>query len=96
MGQEQVADLINDIIDDYYMMNIEDFKLCFKRAKVGYYDRNGIFRIDANVILTWISKYMDERMNTADETSYNESQNHKDQSRTEPVHLKKAYNKFKF
>ncbi|MFW9597569.1 MAG: hypothetical protein ACMV0Y_06410, partial [Paludibacter sp.] len=57
MDEEQVADLINDIIDQYYWLNIEDFRLCFNNAKSGRYDRNGIFRLDASVILSWLDKY---------------------------------------
>ena len=77
MDEEQVADLINDIIDQYYWLNIEDFRLCFNNAKAGRYDRNGIFRLDASVILTWLDKYTSERLNAACESSYNEHQSNK-------------------
>lgn len=76
MDDEQVADLINDIIDQYYWLNIEDFRFCFNNAKNGRYDK-GIFRLDASVILNWLNKYTTDRLNAADESSYNEAQSNK-------------------
>jgi hypothetical protein len=70
MDDEQVADLINDIIDQYYWLNLEDFRLCFNNAKNGRYDK-GIFRLDASVVLSWLDKYTTDRLNAADEGSYN-------------------------
>ena len=58
MDDEQVADLI------------EDFRLCFNNAKNGRYDK-GIFRLDASVVLSWLDKYTTDRLNAADEGSYN-------------------------
>lgn len=69
MDDEQVADLINDIIDQYYWLNLEDFRLCFNNAKNGRYDK-GIFRLDASVVLSWLNKYTTDRLNAADESSY--------------------------
>lgn len=70
MDSDQVADVINDIIDQYYYLNLEDFRLCFNNAKNGRYDK-GIFRLDASVILSWLNKYTSDRVNAADESSYN-------------------------
>ena len=69
MDDEQVADLINEIIDQYYFLNLEDFRLCFNNAKNGRYDK-GIFRLDASIILVWLNKYTTDRVNAADEDSY--------------------------
>ncbi len=77
MDDEQVADLINDIIDMYYWLNVEDFRFCFNNAKSGRYDKNGIFRLDASVILSWLNKYTTDRLNAADETGYDEHQSTK-------------------
>lgn len=76
MSDEQVADLINDIIDQYYWLNLDDFRLCFNNAKNGRYDK-GIFRLDASVVLSWLNKYTTERLNAADETSYDAHQSTK-------------------
>jgi len=92
MDDEQVADLINDIIDQYYWLNIEDFRFCFNNAKNGRYDK-GIFRLDACVILSWLNKYTTDRLNSADETSYNESQSNKEWFNIPDFEVK--YDKFK-
>lgn len=80
MDDEQVADLINDIIDQYYWLNLEDFRLCFNNAKNGKYDK-GIFRLDASVILSWLNKYTEDRLNAADEGSYNAHMSSKSENR---------------
>lgn len=67
MNDEQVADLINEIIDCYYWLKIEDFRFCFNNAKRGVYDK-AVFRLDANVILTWLDKYTSDRLNAAEST----------------------------
>lgn len=92
MDDEQAADLINDIIDQYYWLNIEDFRFCFNNAKNGRYDK-GIFRLDAGVILSWLNKYTTDRLNSADETSYNESQSNKEVFNIPDFEVK--YDKFK-
>lgn len=69
MDQEQLADLVNDIIDEFYFMKIDDFKLCFNLGKRERYGK--VFRLDASVILTWLDKYVTDRLNEADELSYN-------------------------
>ena len=64
MGQEQLVQTIQLIIEDFYYFNIEDFKLCFNNAKRGKYGK--IYdRIDGNVIYGWIEAYANERVQTA-------------------------------
>jgi len=90
MDKDQVAELINDIIDQYYWLNIEDFRLCFNNAKAGRYDK-GIFRLDSSVILSWLNKYTSDRLNAAEESSYNASRNYADESVS---NLENAYKEF--
>lgn len=70
MNDRQVADLINDIIDRYYWLNLDDFRLCFNCAIDGMYDK-AIFRLDKSVVMSWLNKYTTDRLNAADESSYN-------------------------
>ena len=64
MGQEQLVQTIQLIIEDFYYFNIEDFKLCFNNAKRGKYGK--IYdRIDGNVIYGWIESYANERVQTS-------------------------------
>ena len=91
MNDEQVADLINDIIDQYYWLNLEDFRLCFNNAKNGRYDK-GIFRLDSSVVLSWLNKYTTDRLNAADDSSYDEHSSSKFDYNV-PA-FEKCYNKF--
>lgn len=70
MGQEQLVQTIQLIIEDFYYFNIEDFKLCFNNAKRGKYGK--VYdRIDGNIIYEWLQKYSEERVQMAyPESSY--------------------------
>ena len=69
----QTADLI---IDEYYFLKPDDFKLCFTRAKKGYYGK--VFdRIDGQVIFEWLNQYTNDRMTTACDTSIQEAERFK-------------------
>jgi hypothetical protein len=92
MNEEQVADLINDIIDQYYWLNLDDFRLCFNNAKAGMYDK-GIFRLDASVVLSWLNKYTTDRLNSAAESSYDEHQSNKGECNIPDFEVN--YDKFK-
>lgn len=92
MDDEQVADLINDIIDQYYWLNLEDFRFCFNNAKNGRYDK-AIFRLDSSIVLSWLNKYTTDRLNAADEGSYNEHCSA--QGDVNYPDFEKYYNKFK-
>lgn len=60
MGQSQLVSTIQLVIEDFYYLNIEDFKLCFNNAKRGVYGK--IYdRVDGNIIYDWISRYAQER-----------------------------------
>lgn len=60
MGQSQLVSTIQLVVEDFYYLNIEDFKLCFNNAKRGVYGK--IYdRIDGNVIYGWIAQYAQER-----------------------------------
>ncbi len=68
MGAVQVASTADLIIEEFYFLKPDDFKLCFNRAKKGYYGK--VYdRIDGQVILEWLSMYTNERMTTASDTS---------------------------
>lgn len=64
MGQEQLVQTIQLIIEDFYYFNIEDFKLCFNNAKRGRYGK--VYdRLDGNVIYEWLETYSKERVQFA-------------------------------
>ena len=64
MGAIQVAQTADLIIEEYYYLKPDDFKLCFNRAKKGYYGKL-YDRIDGQVIIDWLSKYDAERTELA-------------------------------
>ena len=64
MGETQIAQTVDMIIEDYYYLNIEDFKLCFSDAKKGRFGK--VYdRIDGNVIYERIEQYAKNRMEKA-------------------------------
>jgi hypothetical protein len=68
MNANQVMNTIEIILDNYGYLKIDDFKLCFNQAKRGCFGQ--IYRMDGNVILSWIETYINDRMNTAEEINY--------------------------
>lgn len=71
MSDSQVANVADMITSEYGFLKIDDFKLCFNRAKKGVYGQS-YDRIDGQVIFCWLNKYIDERYNQADEESFRE------------------------
>ena len=70
MSAEQVATTINLLMDEYYYLKLDDFKMCFKRVMLGKYGR--VYnRIDGQMILEWVHTYLMERTEVADNLSYN-------------------------
>ena len=95
MGAIQVASTADLIIEEFYFLKPDDFKLCFNRAKKGYYGK--VYdRIDGQVILEWLSTYTNDRMTTASDTSIQEAERFKDPQgeRTSSL-LKQADHDFK-
>lgn len=61
INEVQVASVANLIIEEYYFLKPDDFKLCFNRAKKGKYGK--VYdRIDGQVIFDWLNTYVEERM----------------------------------
>jgi hypothetical protein len=68
MNANQIAQTVDMILDSYGYLKIDDFKFCFNCAKKGMYGT--VYRIDGNVILSWIEQYINDRINAADEMNY--------------------------
>lgn len=71
MNAEQVAQTAEIILYDYAYLKVEDFKLCFSKAKKGLYGKT-YDRIDGQVILDFLNTYVEERIREADNQSYND------------------------
>ncbi|KAA6340119.1 hypothetical protein EZS27_011997 [termite gut metagenome] len=82
MDANQTADTAELIIDHYGYLKIDDFKLCFNKAKMGMYGT--VYRMDGQVILSWLKQYINDRINAAEEISYNEHMTRKMDERRLP------------
>jgi hypothetical protein len=68
MNGNQVLITAEMILDEYGYLKIDDFKLCFNRAKRGLF--GPVYRMDGNVILSWIETYINDRIHTISEINY--------------------------
>ena len=60
MGAEQVAQTVEFILSDFWMLKIDDIKLCFDNAKRGKYGK--VYdRMDGAVILEWLQTHFEAR-----------------------------------
>lgn len=83
MNQDQIVNLTEIILEDYCWLKLDDLKLCFKNAMKGRYGQ--IYRMDPSIILGWIEKYTEERLNEADNASYENHISTKGESRSETL-----------
>ena len=64
IGDTQLADTVKMLVEDFYYLNIEDFKLCFSNAKKGRYGK--VYdRVDGSMIYEWVDTYARGRMSVA-------------------------------
>lgn len=71
MNDVQTARACDVILDEFYFLKPDDFKLCFNRAIMGRYGAT-YDRIDVQVLCGWLNQYVADRMNAADDVSYNQ------------------------
>lgn len=71
MNASQVAQTVSLILKNYILYKPDDFKLCFDRAKEGYYGTT-YDRVDGNVILGWLMRYDFEKSDEIEDYRINE------------------------
>ena len=81
MSPLQVAKSADRILEKYGMLKIDDLKLCFDMVISGHF--GAVYRLDVNVVVDWIDKYINERLNEADLNSYDSHQNIKSNEKRE-------------
>jgi len=65
MNAVQIARAADLILEKFYYFKIEDFKLCFENAKMGFYGQ--VFgRIDLQILFGWLTQYENERADAAE------------------------------
>jgi len=77
MNQTQIARASDLIINEYYFLKPDDFKLCFNNAIIGKYGKT-YDRIDIQVICDWLNQYCADRLNVAENLQYSEHCNLKE------------------
>lgn len=70
MSAVQVAQTADLVIEEFYYLKPDDFKLCFTQAKKGIYGKL-YDRIDGQVILEWLHRYDQDRCIQAENVSRN-------------------------
>lgn len=65
----QVKITVELICEEHYYLNFADIQLCFKNAMKGKYGEL-YNRIDGQVIMIWLNKYVEERFTISEERSY--------------------------
>lgn len=94
MSDYQIAKAADLIIEMYYYLKIDDFKLCFNNVIKGKY--GSVYdRIDVQTILSWIARYLNERLDCADDISYIEHITAKGSVNNSVSKLNDVYEKFK-
>lgn len=61
----QIKTIVEDLLDKYPAESLEDFILCFKKARQGEYGE--LIRLDGPIIFNWMSQYLDEKYKAIEE-----------------------------
>lgn len=72
MNEYQLADAVNLVKNEYYFLKPSELQYCFNQAKLGRYGQL-YDRIDVSVIVNFIEKYLEERMNVVIEENTNKN-----------------------
>lgn len=84
MGETQMAQTADLIIQEKPYLKPEDLKLCFNKAKMGKY--GPIYdRIDGQIIFEWLNKHEDERMQYSESKSIIAHQTRERQQKDVPI-----------
>ncbi len=59
LNDHQIKTIVEDLIDTYPAESLDDFILCFKKARQGAYGE--LIRLDGPIIFSWMGDYLDEK-----------------------------------
>jgi hypothetical protein len=65
LNDVQIKTIVEDLLDKYPGESLEDFMLCFKKARQGEYGE--LIRLDSPIVFTWMDKYLDEKYRIIEE-----------------------------
>lgn len=61
LQKHQIPLVAKALYDNFKNESLEDFSLAFKRGACGFYNPEGLFRIDGAVVTQWVQKYLEEK-----------------------------------
>lgn len=61
MSAQQIVMIVNDIMEKYFYLRLEDVCLCFKKGRIDSNYRKFYGRVDGSVFLDWFATYDRER-----------------------------------
>jgi len=94
MNDVQIARTSDLILDEFFYLKPEDFKLCFDRALMGKYGV-AFDRLDTQIVFSWLYKYCTDRADKADDSSYQDHIRIKESKNIEVQPLRNIYTKAK-
>lgn len=59
LNDAQIKTIVEDLLEKYPTESLEDFVLCFKKARQGEYGE--LIRLDGPIIFTWMKSYLEEK-----------------------------------
>jgi len=68
----QIQETSRLILSNFYNLTIPEIYLVINNAKMGFYGKL-YDRIDGSIILSWFNSYFEERCNTYEQISFEES-----------------------
>lgn len=61
LQKHQIPLVAKTLYDNFKNESLEDFSLALKRGAAGFYNPEGLFRLDGAVITQWIQRYLEEK-----------------------------------
>lgn len=74
LNDGQIKTIVEDLIDKYPNESLEDFMLCFRKARQGEYGE--LIRLDSPIVFSWMSKYLDEKYQVLEAQLMKEREQH--------------------
>lgn len=72
MGADQIIQTVDLILDEFWMLKPEDFRLCFNNVKKGFYGK--VYdRVDGMMIIEWLTSYTNGRDNWVEQFRQSEN-----------------------
>lgn len=61
LQKHQVPIVARELYENFKNESLEDFSIAFKRGAMGFYNPEGLFRVDGAVVTQWVQRYLEEK-----------------------------------